>query len=229
MSILGGDTINRQEVYDILNPCIDNQASIIRVFNVVPDLSIDDYVNDIPRFLDLQYKELSDYIPTIPGKRTVKIYEAGTDNLLLEFPLDIPGGEIITYAFYGSTSDLKYLTISDDIKQQVPRDRTKVRFYNLDSIDITVTTNPAIGASTKALASGQGTDYSLINPGSYNIQINSSNKQPKNLTVKFNPGRLYTVYIIGSVNPDSPNYPQYNISQVLLVVDGNSLFHKCIR
>jgi hypothetical protein len=168
-------------------------------------------------------------MPTVPGKRTVKIYEAGTDNLLLEIPvLDIPGGQIITYAFYGSTSDLKYLAIIDDINEDVMRDETKVRFYNLAANGVTLSTTPSIGTSSRALTSGEGTDYYEINPGNYNIQVSSPNKQPKNLSIRFNPDRLYTVYIFDSVNPDFPNYSQNNIFQVALVVDGNSLFHKCI-
>ena len=225
----GGDIINRQEVYDSLKPCIDNQASIIRMFNVVPELSIDIYVNNNPRILDLEYRELSDYMPTVPGRRNVKIYNSGTNTLLLEIQdFEIPAGQIITYAFYGSPSNLKLIQIVDDVNERLSRDRTKIRFYNLDSNNITLGTNPVIGTPSRALTSGQGSEYFEVNPGTYNLQVSSSNQRPKTISLNLNPGRLYTTYIFGSVNPDSPNYSKLNISQIILVVDGNTLFHKCI-
>lgn len=199
------------------------------MFNLVPGLSIDIYVNNIPRFVNVEYRELSDYIPTVPGKRNVKIYQSQTNNLLLEVQdFEIPAGQIMTYAFFGSPSSLRLLPIIDDVNEKVMRDSTKVRFYNLDANSITFSANPNIGFTSRALASGEGTTYFETNPGNYTLQLRSSTQRPQTVTITLNPSRLYTVYFFGSVNPDSPNYAQTNILQVTLVADGNSLFHKCI-
>lgn len=220
--------MNRQLIYDVLNPCIDNQASIVRMFNTVPGLSVDIYINDKPRIVNMNYSELRDYMPTIPGKRNIKIYQSQTNNLLLEDQaFEISGGQIFTYAFWGSSNNFKFLTILDDINENLAPDRTKVRFYNLDSTNITFIANPPMGMPSIALAPGQGTNYIQVNPGIYNLQINSLNQITKNISISFKPGRIYTVYFFASVNPDSPIYTQANISQVALVVDGNTLFDKC--
>jgi hypothetical protein len=199
------------------------------MFNLVPGLSIDVYINDNPRVVGLGSRELGDYMPTILGKRNFKVYQSQTDNLLLEIQdFDIPPGQILTYAFFGSPSNVKMLPLLDDINEDVVRDRTKVRFYNFDSLGVTFSANPSMGFTSRALASGEGTNYIEVNSGNYNLELRPSNQRPKTITITFNPGRLYTVYFFGSVNPDSPNYTQNNILQVALVVDGNTLFNKCV-
>jgi hypothetical protein len=122
---------------------------------------------------------------------------------------------------------LKFVSIIDDINQDVAHDQTKVRFYNLDSIPVTFSLTPSGGFASRALASGEGTAYLQINPGDYNFQISIMSQRPKTIKITFNPGRIYTVYIISSINPDSPNYAQGNIPQVVLIVDGNTLYNKC--
>lgn len=200
------------------------------MFNLVPESSIDIYVNNNPRIVGLEYRELSDYMPTVPGKRNVKIYQSQTDNLLLEIQdFEIPPGQILTYAFFGSLSNIRMVTILDDINEDVIRDGTKVRFYNLDAFGVTFSANPSMGFTSKALASGEGTNYIEVNSGNYNLEVRSSNQRPKTITITFNPGRLYTVYFFGSVSPDTPNYAQNNILQIALVVDGNTLFNKCVQ
>jgi hypothetical protein len=225
----GGDNINRQIAYEFLTPCLDQQASMIRTFNAIPGLTLlDIYINDVPRFLNVEYKELTDYIPSTPGPRNLKIYESQSNNLLLELEnLNIPGGQILTHAIFGSLNNLLYLPVIDDINETVARDQAKVRFYNLDASTITLTLNPTIGLTSRALASGRGTNYIGVNPGNYSLEIRTPSLSIS-LTINFNQGRIYTVYIIPSVSPDSPNYSVANIPQVILVVDGNTLFHKCI-
>lgn len=172
--------------------------------------------------------QLTDYIPTVPGNRNVKIYSSQNNTLLLEIPtIEIPFGQIMTGAFYGMPNGLRFLSITDDINETVMPDETKVRFYNLNAYAITFTLTPTVGLESRALASGEGTSYSRINPGEYNLQITFSNQRPKNVKIRFNPGRIYTLYIISSINPSSPDYLQSNIPQIVLVVDGNTLYDKC--
>jgi len=158
--------MNRQDIYDTLNPCIDNQASMVRMFNLVPGISIDIYINDSPRVVGLEYGELSDYMPTIIGKRNLKVYQSQTDNLLLELQdFDIPPGQILTYVFFGSPSNVRMLPLLDDINETIAPDRTKVRFYNLDASDAALTITSSIGSTSISLASGNGNNYTQINPG----------------------------------------------------------------
>ena len=84
------------------------------------------------------------------------------------------------------------------------------------------------GSSTIALDSGSGSNYTQIDPGSYSLALTIPGQRPKTINIIFNPGRIYTVYIINSISPDTPGYDQANIPQVILVVDGNTIFTKCV-
>jgi hypothetical protein len=228
LELKGGDIINRQIIYELLNPCLDEQASMARVFNAAPGLSsMDLYINDLPRIWNVEYKEISNYIPTRPGPRNTKLYQTQTNDLLLELPnIDVPSGQIITAAVFGSSNNLQYMPIVDDINETIKPDKTKLRFYNLDAFDVAFSFTSSIGSTSRSLASGIGTEYIQVNPGEYRLQIRSTN--PINMTLNLKPGRIYTIYIIGSVSPDSPSYSHLNIPQVILSVDGNTLFNKCI-
>jgi hypothetical protein len=224
----GGNIINRQTVYDSLSQCIDYQASIVRLFDAVPGVVLSMHINDVPRYRNLTYNQLTNYIPTVPGVRNIKIYNAQTNSILLEIPnFEMPTGQILTGALYGGTNSLKFEAIIDDINEDVAPDQTKVRFYNLDSTPITFTLNPSIGFTSRALASGEGTEYYQVSPGEYSFQISTSNQRPRNIKVIFNPGRIYTLYVISSVNPNSLDYAQANIPQIVLMADGNTLYDKC--
>lgn len=233
MHLKGRDTINsRQLIHELLAPCIDNQASVVRLFNAVPDSPLlDVHSNDSPRMRYVEYKEITNYIPTKPGERNVKIYSSTDKKLLLELTsCEIVPGQVITCAVFGSLDDLKFIPIIDDINETVMPDQTKVRFYNLDSSTIALTFGSNSSSITTDLASGDGTKYTQINPGDYNLQCSllNINTNSKKIKISFNPGKIYTVYIVGSVDPNSPNYSQLNIPQVVLVVDGNTLFNQCI-
>lgn len=226
----GGDIINsRQLNHELLNPCLDNQASLVRIFNAVPDSPpINIFVDDEPGTQGVEYKQITNYVPTRPGKRNIKIYSPKDNKLLLEITdYETIPGQIMTLVTFGGLDNLKFLKVIDDINETIMPDQTKVRFYNLDSSTITFSLTP--GTISSDLTSGTSTKYTRINPGDYNLQIRllKQNSAPINIKIRFNPGRIYTVYIVASVNPDSPGYAHLNIPQVMLAADGNTLFNKC--
>jgi len=222
-----GDIINRQLLHELLDPCLDKQASMARVFNAVPDLQpIDIYSDEKPRMTNIEYKEITNYMPTRPGPRIVRVYTSKEHKLLLETETSVTPGQIMTYTVCGSLNNLQLLPIVDDINVDIMPDRTKLRFFNLDSYSAAITITSPIGSTSLFLDFGNGSNYTEINPGEYKLQVRSTNTVNMSLTLK--PGRIYTVYILGSISADSPNYIQANIPQVILSVDGNTLFDKCI-
>jgi hypothetical protein len=212
-----------------LSPCLDNQAAQVRVLNTVPGLTVDYYINDVPRITNLKYMELTRYISSRPGPRNLKIYEANTKNLLLEIKdIDIILGQLITDPIYGSKDNLKFVQLIDDINESIMPDETKVRIYNLTSSGVQFTlSSPTTSPMTLALSSGNGTKYTKITPSRHSLKINFASQNSKTININLKPGRIYTVYIIDNISSDSPNYTQLNIPQVILVVDGNTLFAKC--
>jgi hypothetical protein len=175
---------------------------------------------------NIEYKEITNYIPTKPGPELMKIYTSQGNDLLLDVETSVIPGQIMTQVIWGSLSKLQLLPIIDDINQDIKPDQTKFRFYNLDASTTTFTLTSSKGSASTSLASGTGSNYSEISPGEYRLQVRSTNSVNATLTLK--PGRIYTIYILSSVNPDSPDYSQTNIPQVIVSVDGNTLFDKCI-
>ena len=195
-----------------------------RTLNAIPGSDpIDIYVNEIPFLLNLDYMELSTYRPVLPVTGDVKYYPSGNrDNLLLELKdYLLQGGQIITFALVNFSKVMEVLPIFDDINERVSPDKTKIRIYNLDASNLTF----SLGAITGSLAPGNGTDYIDINPGRHRLEVQSTNQ--KTININFNPGRIYTIYIVGSINAESPSYATGNIPQVILAVDGNTIFDKC--
>jgi len=174
-------------------------------------------------------------LPDTPGIKNFKIYNSLDNSLLLEINnFEVIPGQILTYALYGSLDNIQVLPIIDDINEIVARDESIVRIYNLDSYTIGFTINKDTELETVSLSAnlspGEGTDYMSAISGNYNLEIRTPNQPiiPKAITITLNPGRIYTIYIIGSVSPDDPDYDFANIPQVVLVVDGNTIFNQCI-
>jgi hypothetical protein len=223
----GGDIINRQTIYELADPCLDEQSSIVRIFNTVPGIQpLDVYADDIPRMGNIEYKEITNYIPARPGPEIIKVYSSQGHNLLLQVDTSIIPGQIMTQVIWGSLNTLKLLPIIDDINQDIRPDQTKFRFYNLGASSAIFTLTSPKSSTSTTLASGNGSSYNEISPGVYKLEVRSTN--PVNTTLTLKPGRIYTIYILSSVSPDSKDYAQTNIPQVILVVDGNTLFDKCI-
>jgi len=129
----------------------------------------------------------------------------------------------------GSITDIEIMPIIDDINETIAPDETKIRFYNLDSSNITFSMSLPGTSLSRSLSSSEGTEYIEINPGEHTFELRSANLniRPINIKIYLNPGRIYTLYITGSVDPASPGYSQGNIPQVILAVDGNTSLKKC--
>jgi hypothetical protein len=86
------------------------------------------------------------------------------------------------------------------------------------------------GSIAQSLSYLQSTNYNLINPGRHRFQVSSSNPyvRPIDINIDLKPGRIYTLYITGSMDSNSPGYKTGNIPQIILAVDGNTLYNKCL-
>lgn len=195
-----------------------------RTLNAIPESGpIDIYVNDIPFILDIEYKELTTYRPALIVIGDVKYYYTGNRvDIILEikdFPLI--GGQLMTFAFVDFPSGFKVLPIIDDINEKVEPDKTKVRIYNLDASNLLFT----LGELSSTLSPGTGTEYFDINPGRHKLEVETTTQKSININLK--PGRIYTIYIVGSMSIKSPGYSTGNIPQIILAVDGNTILDKC--
>jgi Domain of unknown function (DUF4397) len=223
----------RQVIYESAAPCVPPEYSFIRGFHALPELPpVDVYINGMLRARSFEYKDMTPYMPSGFESYDVQFYLVGTkDNPILDIKgFNTERGQILTFAVLGSSSDIKLIPIIDDINETIRPDETKIRFYNLDSSPITFTMSLSNGSISRSLASSEGTDYTLINPGSHRFEVRSSNPaiRPITMEIDLNPGRIYTLYVTGSVDPASKFYAQGNIPQVILAVDGNTFLYKCV-
>ena len=223
----------RQVIHELINPCTPPQYSFIRGLQGIPELPpVDVYVNGMLRAKNLGYKDLTPYMPSGSEKNDVQIFLAGTKEKPLLDIKELPSqrGQIITFVILGSVEDIKLLPIVDDINEKIMPDETKIRFYNLDSSNISFDMTMANGSISKSLGFAEGTEYTEINPGDHRFEVRSSNPniRPITMNITLKPGRIYTVYITGSVDPHSPKYAQGNIPQIILAVDGNTTLTKCL-
>jgi hypothetical protein len=224
---------SRQTINEQIDPCTPPEYSFIRGFHALPELPpVDVYVNDMLRAKNLGYKDMTPYMPSGLEIYNVQIFPTGTkDNPLLDLKdLDVPRGQIVTFVILGSAEDIKVMPIIDDINENIRPDETKIRFYNLDSSPITFNMSLPGSSISRGLASAEGTEYIEVNPGEHRFQVRSTNQTipPINITLNLKPGRIYTLYITGSVDPASLGYTQGNIPQIILTVDGNTELKKCI-
>ena len=65
---------------------LNESSSYIRFLNATPNSNqIEIYMNDNMVFKDVDYKEFTSYIPTIPGNYIVRVYESeNKEDILLE-------------------------------------------------------------------------------------------------------------------------------------------------
>ena len=156
------------------------------------------------------------------------MYETGTkDSAKIEFTeVELYGEQILTFAITGTVDDMQLVTIIDDINIKINPDEAMVRIFNLTH---DVLTYDIVNYIFSSLSSNEGTEYTKINPGRYLLEIRPPHRSHKiaiNITIK--PGKIYTIYILESMPPNSPQYQYANIYQVIQVVDGNTVFKKCI-
>jgi len=184
------------------------------------------------RARNFQYKDMTPYMPSAFESYDVQIFPTGntTTPILSMSDVKVPRSQIITFAVIGDLDDIKILPLIDNIDENVDPDETKIRFYNLDSSPLTFSISLLSGLLSRPLGPSEGTEYIEINPGEHIFQVRSSNPNipPINMRIRLNPGRIYTLYLTGSVDPSSPGYAQGNIPQVILAVDGNTSLKKCI-
>ena len=223
----------RQVIHELEEPCVTRICSLIRVFQSIPELPpIDVYINDLMFARNFKYKDMSQYKTSCFETYNIKIFPTGTTDKPLAAieNMQVPVGQIITFAITGSEENINVLPIIDDINECILPDQTKIRFYNLDNSNISLSMSLPNGSITETLSYNQSTNYRLINPGRRSLRIGSSNPnlRPIDMNVELKPGRIYTLYITGSMDPNDTGYLTGNIPQIILAVDGNTLYGKCI-
>ena len=182
---------------------IEQGTSLVRVFHAAPQApAVDVYVNDSLAFSNLEYLNFTDYVPLQAGEYKIDVYVAGTsENPVISQMVDVPEGEMITVAATGNLEDLSLLIIVDHANQVPSDDFSTFRIIHLSpnapAIDVLIDGDDLISD----IKFREGSSYVNIYPGTYKLRIvlNSDKSTVLPIKVKFNPDRIYTLYIVGDV------------------------------
>ena len=178
--------------------------SFIRFLHVSPGApAIDVYTDGNLAIKNLGYNELSESLVTGPEDMHVQGFAAGeSENPLLDTELTVPPSEAITAAIIGTPPDISLLPIFLNV---APRDNDDalIRFANLSpavsEIDISIEGGTTLFCNVRYT---QVSEYEIIEPGSYTLQIKMANGDDSVLAsapLEVIPRIAYTVFALGLV------------------------------
>ncbi|MDP4119973.1 MAG: DUF4397 domain-containing protein [Bacillota bacterium] len=189
------------------------QTSYIRVLHASPDApAVDVYANDNLISKNLSYKQLTPYLPVMPGIYNLKVYPAGQQvNPVINTNVTVTPNSAFTIAAVGKLANIGLLPIHEIYMPQVPMnmmDNSYVRFVHLSpdapAVDITLPDGTKLFEN---VSYKEYTNYIGVKPGTYTLQVKPTGSDKVVLTVpnvSLMPGMLYSVYAVGLVGENPP-------------------------
>jgi hypothetical protein len=190
-----------------------SQMSFIRIFHASPDApAVDIYANGNIIAEGLTYKQLTNYLPIIPGNYQIQVYPTGVrTNPVIDTTVTIPQNSAFTIAAVGKLSDISLLPIPEIYMPHLligMSNNSYVRFVHLSpnapAVDITLPDGTKLFEN---VSYEQFTDYITVNSGNYTLQVRPAGSDQVVLTipnVNLMPGVFYSIYAVGLVGNQPP-------------------------
>lgn len=184
-------------------------SSYIRFFNAVPNsVPLDIYINGTKLIGNLSYKDITKYIPTVPGTYNIKIYPTGeTKNPILDTTVYIPENTIFNIAIVGEPNNMSLYTIPEPVKGHT-FERACIRFIHLSKnspkVDVTLENGNKIFTN---VGYQDITDYACIPAGTYSFTVLLSGTNTPLFSVpgvSLSPNTYYTIYAVGNSGKTPP-------------------------
>ncbi len=188
------------ECFDIMEG-----TSLVRIFHAAPNApAVDVYVDGAVVAQNLVFTEITDYMPVPVGDHMVDVYAAGTkEQPVIAVVLTVPDRKILTAAATGNLDDLKLIVLDDDSKNGVTEGKSTVRAVHLspNAPGVDITANDMQLA--KDLMFREMTDYVVVPPGTYRINVTATGSQDSVLmfNIRLEANTISSVYVCG----DLPN------------------------
>lgn len=222
-------------VQSIGKPCVNSSFTFVRIFNAITEpIRITVYIGDIEVTRNLQYKGFSYYLPIPKGNSTIRVYsDNNRDTPILELNnVDIPTNQAVTIPIWKVRESLQAIILIDDVTQRVYPDRYVFRIINLspDDLTINVSTPELNYYVTRSLGSGEYEGYLVRDPSTSTFEFNMPSKvdlRPIRITLNHRASRIYTEYIVGSIDLYSQTYQKGYPLEIVLSVDGNTVIRQC--
>lgn len=190
-----------------------NEMSFVRILHASPDApAVDIYANNNIMAEGLSYKQLTNYLPIIPGNYQIQVYPAGNQtNAVIDTNVTIPQNGAFTLAAIGELSNISLMPIPEMYMPVIPmgmENASFVRFVHLSpnapAVDITLTDGTKLFENVSYT---QFTDYIRVNPGTYTLQVRPTGSNQVVLTIPdvyLMPGMIYSVFAVGLVGDTPP-------------------------
>lgn len=224
---------HRQFTDSQLPPCLTSNYSFIRVFNaLIKPGALDVYMNnDFLLAKDLKAVQTSAYVPGTGGKYSIQVYLANTkENPLLEVDnVEIIGGQLMTLAITGDLNNLKLVPIIDNVEQESKPNKSVVRFYNLTPDSLIFLMVSSGYKLARQVESNSGNEYMEILAETYQVSVLPADGigQILNTDIKMSENKIYTLYCVGTSNPELKKLGLGYNFQIIQVADGNTIIKKC--
>lgn len=175
--------------------------SFLQVLHALPEVAqVDVYINEELLQENLKYRKMTRFLPIGPGNNRIRVFPAGSKtNPILDTEVDLPKSSVITLAIIGMGSGTEVLPILQPINDVNPQE-AEIRFAHLspDAPSLNLFLNDKSVFSSVRYK--QLSDYSIISPGSNNVQLRPSDDLDIILAennFEFIAGKAYTVYGVG--------------------------------
>lgn len=197
---------------DMNNSIEDRQVqadSYIRIMNASPNSpGLDIYLNNKLVISNLVYKQVTKYVPLMPGEYNFKVYPTGQKNKpVLDTSLIIVPEFIINAAIIGMYPNISLYPIPEPANGQ-NYGRPCIRVVNLSpdspKVDVTLSNGSKVFTNIgyKDIAV-----YACMPAGTYTFQISPTGTKDVVLTlpnVTLEPNKYYTIYITGTNSGEQP-------------------------
>ena len=216
---------------ELLLPCIPYKTSLVRCFHAIPtETKFDVYINDELLASELSYKQFSYYIPVLEAENhNVKVFISGENGTpIIDKQIRIRKSNVETLAIVGSIENPDILPIVGDPTLPSYPDKSVIRYANLSPNNIVIN----VSLNGDVIQSGpvninEFNEYSLLNPIMYKFDfINPNNNSQTSSTHILKPTRIYTFYLVGSLDPNSSLYLSHPL-ELVISVDITTLIKQC--
>lgn len=179
------------------------QVSFVRLLHASPDApAVDIYANNNIIAEGLSYKQITNYLPIMPGNYQIQVYPAGTQaNAVIDTNITIPQESAFTVAAAGKLSDIGLMPIPEMFTPMGIGNDSYVRFVHLSpnapAVDITLSDGTELFGNVSFT---QFTDYIAVNPGTYTLQVRPTGSNQVALTIPdvyLMPGAIYSIFAVG--------------------------------
>ena len=189
-------------------------SSHIRFLHGIPEVeAVDVYLGQQRMSRGLEYEELTPYMLVRSGRNRLRVNMPGEDSPVIQKGIIIPEGTIYTL-FLGNNGTENQIYAVEEPELKIPEGMGALRLANFadPKEKWNVWIRMENGKAEKLfedLGFGEVTEYVVAGAGEYTMEIRDEKEQiaAAVLGVTVQPGRLYTVYLVGRGAPEEESFP----------------------